>query len=163
MAKSRPDQDLSDELADALTIAVRPAELSDRQRASLRERILRRVRACAPERTFTVRSDEGEWIRVGPLSEIKILRRDWQANNQSMLVRLAPGAVVATHNHTQEEECLVLEGEVMIGEHVFRVGDAHFALPGATHTGLRTVTGCLLFIRSEIPPEPPCPAQPGGS
>jgi hypothetical protein len=46
----------------------------------------------------------------------------------------------------------VLEGEVMISEYTFRAGDVHVALPGATHSDLRTRTGCLLYIRSEIPP-----------
>ena len=59
--------------------------------------------------------------------------------------------------HTQEEECVVLEGEVLIGEHCFRAGDVHIARPGATHVGLRTRTGCLLYIRSEIPPNVPRP------
>lgn len=118
----------------------------------MRERIARRVHEPAPAATYTIRSGEGEWIRTGPLSEIKLVRRDWAANNQSMLVRLAAGAEIATHTHTQEEECVVLEGEVMIGEHVFRQGDVHIARPGATHVGLRTRSGCVLYIRSEIPP-----------
>jgi quercetin dioxygenase-like cupin family protein len=137
--------------------------LSAALRDSLRDRVLRRVRAPAPAHTFTIRGDEGEWIRLGPLTEIKILRRDWQANNQSLLLRAAPGAVIATHAHSQEEECLVLEGEAMIGEHVLRAGDTHIALPGAIHDGLRTTTGCLLYIRSEIPAEARRPSQPGGS
>lgn len=153
-----PDiEPLAPEDEEALAGAVKPAEMSARQRESLRERILERVRAPAPVDTFTVRAAEGEWMRTGPLSEIKLVRRDWQANNQSMLVRLAAGAEIATHTHAQEEECVVLEGEVMIGEHVFRAGDVHVALPGATHAGLRTRTGCLLYIRSEIPPNVPRP------
>lgn len=161
--KATDTQALRAEEAAALAEVLRPAELSVVRRGSLRERILRRVSAPAPAHTLTVRGEDGDWIRVGPLAEVKILRRRWEANNQSMLVRLAPGAVVARHTHTQEEECVVLEGEVIIGEHVFRAGDAHFALPGAAYTGLRTMTGCLLFIRSEIPPELPRPVQPGGS
>lgn len=153
-----PDiESLTPEEEEALAGAVRPREMSGRQRESLRARILRRVRAPAPADTFTVRSAEGEWTRTGPLSEIKVVRRDWRTNNQSMLVRMAAGAEVATHSHTQEEECVVLEGEVMLGEHVFRAGDVHIARPGATHVGLRTRTGCLLYIRSEIPPNVPRP------
>ena len=163
MVKKPSDSDLDSELAAAIATALNPAKLSAEQRELLRARILRRVRAPAPERTYTIRADEGEWIRVGPLAEIKVLRRDWQANNQSLLVRLAPGAVMRTHNHLQEEECLVLEGEARIGEHVFREGDVHVALPGAVHDGLRTSTGCLLYIRSEIPADLSRPNQPGGS
>ncbi|HEU4531388.1 MAG TPA: cupin domain-containing protein [Steroidobacteraceae bacterium] len=133
--------------------AVQPAELSAEQRDRMRERILKRVKEPAPENTYTVRAAEGRWIRTSPMSEIKLVRRDWSTNNQSMLVRLAPGAEVITHSHTQEEECVVLEGELEIGEHIFRAGDVHVARPGAAHVGMRTRTGCLLYIRSEIPPD----------
>lgn len=153
-------ESLSPEEEQALADAVRPVELSDAQRTSMRDRILRRVNQPPPEATYTVRGADGEWVRTSPLSEIKVVRRDWATNNQSMLVRLAPGAEIATHSHTQEEECVVLEGEVLIGEHCFRQGDVHIALPGATHVGLRTRTGCLLYIRSEIPPHIPRPADP---
>ena len=137
--------------------AVQPVELSAEQRDRMRECILKRVKEPAPENTYTVRAAEGRWIRTSPLSEVKLVRRDWSTNNQSMLVRLAAGAEVITHSHTQEEECVVLEGELQIGEHIFRAGDVHVARPGATHVGMRTRTGCLLYIRSEIPPDVPRP------
>jgi quercetin dioxygenase-like cupin family protein len=150
-------ESLTPEEEAALAAAIRPVELGAGQRERMRESILTRVRAPAPADTFTVRGQDAGWIRIGPLSEIRIVRRDWQTNNQSVLVRLAAGAEIAAHGHTQEEECVVLEGEVMIGEHVFRAGDVHIARPGATHAGLRTRTGCLLYIRSEIPPGTPRP------
>lgn len=64
---------------------------------------------------------------------------------------MEPGSRVPVHSHTQEEHCLVLEGEVRIGEHIMRSGDFHVALPGTAHEDFRTTTGCLLFIRAEIP------------
>ena len=154
-----PDiESLAAEDESLLAGAVKPARLGGEQRERMRSRILRRVREPAPERTYTVRADEGEWLRISPTSEIKVVRRDWENNNQSILMRLAAGAEIPAHSHTQEEECVVLEGEVMIGEHTFRAGDVHVALPGATHSDLRTRTGCLLYIRSEIPPYVPRPA-----
>lgn len=157
-----PDiESLTPDEEEALARAAQPLEMGAAQRESLRAKILARVNAPPPADTYTVRSAEGAWTRIGPLAEIKLVRRDWQANNQSILVRLAAGAEVATHGHRQEEECVVLEGELMIGEHVFRAGDVHVARPGATHVGMRTRTGCLLYIRSEIPPE--VQRSPGGS
>jgi quercetin dioxygenase-like cupin family protein len=138
--------------------AVKPVELGAEQRERMRARILRRVREPAPEHTYTLRAAEGDWVRISATSEIMVVRRDWQTNNQSILMRLAAGAEIAAHSHTQEEECVVLEGEVMIGEHTFRAGDVHVALPGATHAGLKTRTGCVVYIRSEIPPNVPRPA-----
>ncbi|NJO12296.1 MAG: hypothetical protein HC872_01160 [Gammaproteobacteria bacterium] len=157
MSKLPDPDELAPEDVRALADAMQPVEPGNNARASMRERILRRVQEPPPASTYTVRLAEGEWVRTGAWSQIKLVRRDWETNNQSMLVRLAPGAAIATHSHTQEEECVVLEGEVMIGEHCFRQGDVHIALPGSTHVGLRTRTGCLLYIRSEIPPNVPRP------
>lgn len=159
MRKILDNESLTPDEEAQLAGAVRPAELSAEQRDTLRDRILRRVRGPSPPNTYTVRAQEGEWVRTGPLSEIKVIRRDWATNNQSMLVRLAAGAEIATHTHTQEEECVVLEGEVMIGEHVFTAGDVHVARPGAVHVGLRTRTGCVLYVRSEIPEHVPRPSR----
>jgi quercetin dioxygenase-like cupin family protein len=64
---------------------------------------------------------------------------------------MEPGSRVPVHSHTQEEQCLVVEGEVTIGEHIFRAGDWHVAMPGTTHSDFSTRTGCLVFIRAEIP------------
>ena len=154
-----PDiETLTPEDESLLAGAVKPAEIRAEQRERMRARILRRVREPAPEHTYTLRLAEVEWVRTSPTTEIKVVRRDWENNNQSILMRLAAGAEIPAHSHTQEEECVVLEGEVMIGEHTFRAGDVHVALPGATHSDLRTRTGCLLYIRSEIPPYVPRPA-----
>ncbi len=68
------------------------------------------------------------------------------------MFRLQPGSVVVAHGHTQEEECLVLEGEIEIGGHVLRKGDLHIARPGACHAPITTRTGALLWVTSEIPP-----------
>lgn len=54
--------------------------------------------------------------------------------------------------HTQEEERLVLEGEIEIGDHILRKGDLLIARPGARHAPITTRTGALLWVNSEIPP-----------
>jgi hypothetical protein len=61
---------------------------------------------------------------------------------------------IPVHSHNQEEDCLVLEGEVTVGEHVMRSGDWQRAQPGSTHADFWSKAGCLLFIRSEIRPHP---------
>jgi quercetin dioxygenase-like cupin family protein len=67
---------------------------------------------------------------------------------------MEPGSRVPVHSHTQEEHCLVLEGEVNIGEHVMRSGDWHIARTGSTHEDFWSKTGCLLFIRAEMAEHP---------
>jgi quercetin dioxygenase-like cupin family protein len=54
---------------------------------------------------------------------------DPERNDQTVLIRMQPGLVVVGHRHTQEEECLVLEGEVFIGDYRLGQGDMHVARP----------------------------------
>jgi anti-sigma factor ChrR (cupin superfamily) len=139
----------ADSLTD-LAAAVAPVELGADQRASMRERIVRRIRARPPAGTTTLRAYEGEWITIAPGVTRKLLREDRGAERMSYLIRMDPGVTAPCHPHTQVEECLVLEGEVLVGEQRIGVGDWHVAEPGSSHDDFRTVTGCLLFIQSEV-------------
>ncbi len=139
-------------LCDALADGVRSVELSALQRVSMRERILKRVNVEPPQGTYTVRANEGEWLKVSDLVMVKTLRLDKANNSQTVLIRLMPGGEVVGHRHSQEEECLVLEGEALIGDHHLYQGDMHIAGPGSVHSAIRSRTGALLMIRSEIPP-----------
>jgi quercetin dioxygenase-like cupin family protein len=140
------DADIVAAIADGLV----PIELSSAARDRMRAHILRRVTAALPSGMSTVRSNEGDWRHLAPGVQIKVLHEEASLNTMSYLVRMEPGARAPVHTHAQEEHCLVLEGEVHIGEHVMRSGDWHVALPGSTHADFLSKTGCLLFIRAEM-------------
>lgn len=148
MKPSLPDPVLDSEVSGALADAIAPLELRAAERDRMRERILRRVRAPAPAGTLTLRANEGIWQHYAPGVETKILREEPASNSVTYLVRMQPGARVPVHQHPQVEECLVLEGEVHLGDHVIRRGDWHVALPGSAHDDFWSKTGCLLLIRS---------------
>ena len=133
--------------------AIAPAELSQSDRESLLDRIMARISAEPPQRTYTVRANDGTWIPVGPGVELKVLRMDREANSQTVLFRMQPGSQIVPHPHNQEEECLVMEGEILVGEHRVGKGDMHIAMPGAKHPPILAPRGALLCIRSEIPPQ----------
>lgn len=133
-----------------LAEAVAPAALSEKRKSAMRERILSRIEPQAPAHTITRRARDVQWLRIMPKVEVKVLRYDRKQMNQTVLIRLHPGAVFPGHAHTQEEECLVLEGEVKVGEHPLYEGDMHIAKPGCVHPDISTVNGALLLIRSEI-------------
>jgi anti-sigma factor ChrR (cupin superfamily) len=150
---------------EALLAAVAPATLSQDERNRLETRILGRVAAQGfaapapaaepgpPPSTFTIRAADMRWVTVGPGVEVKVLRMDPDRNDQTVLIRMQPGSVVVGHRHTQEEECLILEGDVYIGAHRLGAGDMHVARPGAVHEPIRAPRGALLMIRSEMPPQ----------
>ncbi|MEO8754249.1 MAG: cupin domain-containing protein [Casimicrobiaceae bacterium] len=125
--------------------AVHPLDAFDA--TTLRERLSRRLRSTST--LTTIQPDDGEWTRFSPKVSIKVLRRD--VDTQTYLLRLEPGAVVLPHVHDLDEECMVLEGEVRIGELVVRQGAYHLAPAGLAHDPISTETGALLFLRGAIP------------
>jgi len=155
---------LDSAVLEALLMAVAPATLSPDELDGLQARILARVAPQGlappplaaeiepPPATFTIRADEMRWVTVGPGVEVKVLRMDTDRNDQTVLIRMQPGSVVVGHRHTQEEECLILAGEVYIGDYRLGQGDMHVARPGAVHEPIRAPHGALLMIRSEMPP-----------
>ena len=149
MKRQRPDSLLDADLTDALAQGIAPLELSSAERDRMRARIVERVASTPPSGTATVRADEGTWRELAPGVQIKVLHQDSATNTMSYFVRMEPGAHAPFHSHTQEEHCLVLEGEVTIDEQVLRSGDWHVAQPGSTHANFWSKAGCMLFIRAE--------------
>jgi anti-sigma factor ChrR (cupin superfamily) len=151
--KSRPAAGVLDPVVvQRMAAAIAPAELAQADRDAMHGRILRRIEEQAPPGTATSRASDMKWVPAGPGVEVKVLRIDRDRNDQTVLIRMQPGATVVGHRHTQEEECLVLEGEIFIGNHRLGEGDMHVARPGAVHAPIRAPRGALLMIRSEMPP-----------
>lgn len=97
----------------------------------------------------TIRADAG-WEPYSPGIAIKRLHVDADAGMRSFLLRLAPGAVADAHHHPADEECLVLEGELVIGDLTLRAGDYHLAPKGVPHPALEAPAGALLFVRAAV-------------
>lgn len=141
--------------ADLLAIlleAVPPATPDAERAARMRKRIQEGacIQLAAQADYHTVPADGGAWIRIDPRLEMKILYKDARAT--SFLLRLQPGARLPSHVHTADEECLVLEGELRLGEGVtLKAGDYHFAPRGLPHGAAESASGALLFLRSEKP------------
>ena len=70
----------------------------------------------------------------------------------SMLVRFAPGASVADHRHALDEDCLVLEGEMFLGDILLRSGDYQLAPAGGSHFGETSDVGVLFFFHGALDP-----------
>lgn len=122
-------------------------------RASVWEAIEAAIDAQSPPNTVTVRAQEGEWRTLAPGVETKVLLVDQEAGFQSFLLRLGPGCQLPAHDHVALEECLLLEGDMTIGDRHYTAGDYHAALPGSRHATLSSRHGGLVYIRSELRPE----------
>lgn len=132
-----------------IALSLSADELPMAQRNSMRERITQRIAALGS-------AEQGSEASVGwqvfwPNVWVKVLRDDVENKTQTALFRVLPGGVVPARAHAQDEECLVLEGEVFIGGHRIGQGDLHAAGPGTHCADITTRTGAMLMVRSETP------------
>lgn len=103
-----------------------------------------------PPGSITIRADDGEWEELFAGVFKKALLVDKAEGAESYLLRIDPGAVCPAHSHTKTEECLVLEGEMIIGTARFAAGDYHAAPPKIPHLPITSETGTVLYVRSEL-------------
>ena len=132
--------------------AVREAPLDPMTQRFMKSRLMSRVRDA--ERgavTNTVRLDAGVWEKFSPRIKLKVLRREADGSSMSYLLKLEPGAFLVPHRHHIDEECVVLEGSVTIGEENVGPGTYHLAPRGMVHAAIRSEHGAILFIRGKEP------------
>jgi quercetin dioxygenase-like cupin family protein len=141
---------LDDEVVQTLAGALAPAELTSQQRDSMRARVLERASEGPPPDTETIRGEGVPWREAWPKVWIKVLKRDPEADFQITLMKFEPGGRIPGHAHRQNEECFVLEGEVLVGTHRVRAGDFHIARAGGRHPDLTSSAGALIMLRSEL-------------
>jgi anti-sigma factor ChrR (cupin superfamily) len=112
------------------------------------DRILGEIGTDEPEfpGTMTLRAGTGIWAEMAPGVTFTVLFDDQITKRRSMLLRALPGATFESHAHSQGfEECLVLEGDLVLGDLRLGPGDYHVATIGTSHPLARTVSGCLCF------------------
>jgi predicted ChrR family anti-sigma factor len=85
-----------------------------------------------------------------PGVRVRVLSTDPSRNQFTALVRMAPGTSYPPHIHGGPEECLVLEGDLHVGEEVMGPGDYQRAPTGSRHGTQSTQQGCLLLIVSSL-------------
>jgi len=99
------------------------------------------------EGTLTRRAGSGIWTEMAPGVTYTVLFEDPIAKRRSILLRAQPGATYDSHRHDEGyEECLVLEGDLVMGELRLLPGDFHLAAKGSAHPPATTVSGCLLYL-----------------
>lgn len=102
--------------------------------------------------TFTKRSGTGEWIDVSPGLKIKIMNRIEAIGRHTFMAWLQPGAEYSDHDHDQDEEIYMIEGDLIIGGVELKDGDFHVARAGRHHPVHRTRGGCLCIISQAVGP-----------
>lgn len=81
-----------------------------------------------------------------PGMSIRMLNLDPDRRQFTAMIRLEPGATYPSHAHDGPEECVVLEGELLVGGVRMTAGDYQRAEPGSEHADQWSDTGALLFV-----------------
>ncbi len=139
---------IPDEITSALAEAVEPIAPLVARASELKKRVMARIHGKKSFDLKTIKAEEGEWITLMPGVEKKILNESADGEIQSYLLKMAPGATFPAHEHVADEECLMLEGEVMFGDFCLKIGDYHLAKKGSKHGLVSTERGAMAFIRA---------------
>jgi quercetin dioxygenase-like cupin family protein len=141
-----PDEALPGRWTDALLQSVAPVPLAPERRAAIKERLMRSIAGAEP--FVSLRRDEG-WLRLHDKAEVKLLAED--AHSFSWLLRMAPGARLPAHGHDSgDEECMVIEGSLLLNGERYGAGDFQLARAGTRHHEVVTDSGCLIYLRSPL-------------
>jgi quercetin dioxygenase-like cupin family protein len=90
----------------------------------------------------------GSWIHNR--SGVQVLPLAAHRHVVSMLVRFEAGAGVPDHGHEIDEDCLVLEGEMFLGDILLRAGDYQLAPAGGSHFGETSEVGAMFFFHGAL-------------
>jgi anti-sigma factor ChrR (cupin superfamily) len=100
--------------------------------------------------TATKRAHTGDWKEIHPGFRVKLLNRIESLNRQTVMVQLDPGAEFRAHPHSQDEEIIMISGDLIMGELTLYAGDFHVARADRVHPVSTTRTGCVCIISQAI-------------
>jgi len=141
---------LDPDIVDALLAAQRPHDAADKAALQrVRSRLLRRIADESVAQHVTVEANAGSWHAFLPGIQRKVLHE--QQGTMSYLLKFAPGAVLPAHRHPLDEECIVLEGTLRIGELALAAGGFHLARQGLPHADITSDAGAIIYLRGASP------------
>ena len=98
--------------------------------------------------SVSVQTHQGDWIEV----QKGLFQKDLWTDGivVSRFFRLEPGTTIAGHYHSLDEECMILNGELFLGDILLQGGDYQLAPAGTEHLDIFSDTGALLYVRGAI-------------
>jgi quercetin dioxygenase-like cupin family protein len=88
------------------------------------------------------------WLPFSPGVHIKPLHGS--EASMSLLARFEPGASVGAHSHGLDEDCIMLRGDLYLGDTLLREGEYQLAPVGTGHRGLASDGPSVLFFHGAI-------------
>ena len=98
----------------------------------------------------TSRECDAVWDDFGPGIKRRLV---WQQGSEGCyLARAEAGAFVPAHGHHVDEECLMLGGELFLGDILLREGEFQLAPAGMEHGLVQAASDTLLYVRGDLLP-----------
>ena len=151
MKPTLPEDDsvLDQALLAQISQAITPEPLDAASQARIKSRLLRRLAQHSTDQHLTLATPEAGWKPFGPGVTIKVLHRDGAV--MSYLLRLVAGAQLPAHRHPIDEECVVLQGELCVGNLRIAAGGFHLGRQDVLHDVLHSPDGALIYLRGAVP------------
>lgn len=106
----------------------------------------------AAEQTWWRSDDATQSAQWEPLSEgVEIKGLRCVGDVVSTLARVAPGALVVDHGHHLDEDCMMLQGDLFLGDILLRENDYQLAPAGVAHLNSMSDTGALFYFHGAMP------------
>jgi hypothetical protein len=140
---------LDGSLTAAMAVDVEAARVVD---AADRERLFARISegiGFGEEHRYLPARD-GDWRVLAERVYLKVLQRDEATGLATYLVRYSPGTQFLVHPQRTTEECLLVAGDLRIGDTDMLPGDLQIAVPGIPHGPLVSKGGALVFVRGVL-------------
>jgi len=98
-------------------------------------------------------ADDANWTALDfPGITIKLLHTDAATGASTILTRLAPGATIPRHRHTNADETVyVIEGDFIEDAQSYGPGSFFAGSAGTDHGPHRSLGGCLVLTRFSAP------------
>lgn len=95
----------------------------------------------------TARERDAVWDDYAPGIRRRVL---WTADGAvAYIARAVAGAAVPTHGHHRDEESLMLDGDLFLGDILIREGDFQLAPAGLVHDTVQAGSDCMVYIRGD--------------
>ena len=145
------DVALDADILSALAEGVAPADDDGGAIDRVRARLMKRIARDSVQHHLTIPADEGRWHTLLPGIRRKVLHES--GGVMSYLLRFEPGAVLPAHRHPVDEECIVLEGTLCIGDMRLPAGSFHMVRANVLDADSTTDEGTLIYLRGASPRE----------
>jgi len=100
-----------------------------------------------PTPVGTTHERDAVWEDYAPGIRRRVL---WQQGGAcAYLARAVQGALVPSHGHHHDEESLMLEGDLFLGDILIREGDFQLAPAGLVHGTVQAGSDCVVYIRGD--------------